>query len=76
MSNYCAGCRFDPADRTGDKACPFTTLYWDFLMRHEKTLARNQRMRLQVRNLERLGSGERRSLQRRAEKVRRVCYGH
>jgi deoxyribodipyrimidine photolyase-related protein len=76
MSNYCDGCRYDPAGRTGETACPFTTLYWDFLLRHEKALARNQRMRLQVRNLERLGTGERRSLQRRAENIRRLCYGH
>ncbi len=54
MSNYCAGCRFDPAKSTGDNACPFTTLYWDFLLRHERVLSANQRMALQVKNLARL----------------------
>jgi deoxyribodipyrimidine photolyase-related protein len=54
MSNYCAGCRFDPSKATGEDACPFTTLYWDFLLRHEKSLARNQRMAMQLKNLGRL----------------------
>jgi len=35
MSDYCKGCRYDPKQFTGEKACPFTTFYWDFLLRHE-----------------------------------------
>ncbi len=54
MGNYCAGCRFDPALSTGDAACPFTTLYWDFLMRHEALLRKNPRMAMQLKNLSRL----------------------
>ena len=53
MSNYCTGCRFKPDKAVGEDACPFTTLYWTFLMRHEKLLAKNQRMSIQVRNLKR-----------------------
>ncbi len=67
MSNYCTGCRYDPAKVTGGDACPFTTLYWDFLMRHEKRLAANRRMLLQVRNLTRLGAAERRAIRREAD---------
>jgi deoxyribodipyrimidine photolyase-related protein len=54
MSNHCQGCRFDPGLSTGPKACPFTTLYWDFLMRHEALLRKNPRMAMQLKNLSRL----------------------
>ena len=54
MSNHCTGCRFDPALSTGDTACPFTSMYWDFLMRHEGVLRQNPRMAMQLKNLSRL----------------------
>ena len=58
MSNHCDGCRYRPAERVGDRACPFTTLYWDFLDRHAKRLAANPRMALQVKNLARVPADE------------------
>ena len=59
MSNHCSGCRYDPAQSTGSKACPFTTLYWDFLMRHETLLKKNPRMAMQLKNLARLDDAAR-----------------
>lgn len=44
MSNYCGGCKFDPKKRTGEDACPFTTLYWDYLDRNADQFASNHRM--------------------------------
>lgn len=70
MSNYCAGCPARPDEATGDQACPFTTLYWDFLMRHEPVLAKNQRMALQVKNLQRKDAVERLAIQARARQIR------
>ncbi len=74
MSNYCDGCRFDPAKSTGDDACPFTTLYWDFLLRHERTLAKNQRMTMQLKNLTRLDATQRKAIQEQAGRVRAVNF--
>jgi deoxyribodipyrimidine photolyase-related protein len=73
MSNYCAGCRFDPAKAAGETACPFTTLYWDFLLRHEPRLAKNQRMTMQLKNLARLGPAERAAIRKQADRVRAKC---
>jgi len=54
MSNYCKSCVYNPKLRTGETACPFTTLYWDFLDRHKETFAKNHRMSQQVFGLKRL----------------------
>ena len=75
MSPHCKGCRYDPAQRSGDTACPFTTLYWDFLMRHEATLARNPRMALQVKNVARLTDVQKQAVGERAAAIRRGEIG-
>ena len=75
MSPHCKGCRYDPAQRSGDSACPFTTLYWDFLMRHEATLARNPRMALQVKNVVRLTDVQKVAVHERAAAIRRGEVG-
>jgi deoxyribodipyrimidine photolyase-related protein len=75
MSPHCKGCRYDPAQRSGDSACPFTTLYWDFLMRHEMTLAKNPRMALQVKNVARLTDVQKQAVNERAAAIRRGEVG-
>lgn len=54
MGNYCGPCKYDPKKRIGDDACPFTTLYWDFLDRHRDQFSNNHRMGQQIRGLDRL----------------------
>jgi deoxyribodipyrimidine photolyase-related protein len=70
MSNACKGCRFEPKQATGENACPFTTLYWDFLARHERLLAKNQRMTMQLKNLARKPAAEIRGIRRLADGFR------
>ena len=54
MTDHCKGCFYDPKKRTGDDACPFTTLYWDFLDRHKDDFKKNHRMFQQMSGLNRL----------------------
>ena len=55
MSDHCGDCRFDRKARVGEDACPFTTLYWDFLDRHRDRFVRNPRVARQVHAADRLG---------------------
>lgn len=71
MSNYCTDCRYDPAKAVGDDACPFTTLYWDFLARHKKELKTNNRMGMQLKNLDRKEDDEIADIQSQAAELRK-----
>jgi deoxyribodipyrimidine photolyase-related protein len=67
MSNYCSGCRYKPELKSGPGACPMTVFYWDFLMRHEAELLRNQRAALMMKNLARLDPEQRAAIQATAK---------
>jgi deoxyribodipyrimidine photolyase-related protein len=70
MSNFCAGCRYDPKQAVGEKACPFTTLYWDFLARHRRRFAANRRLAMQMRNLDRKPAADVAAIRRQAKALR------
>ena len=44
MSDYCKNCHYDYKTRFGEKACPFNSLYWNFIDKNKDKLAKNQRM--------------------------------
>lgn len=71
MSNFCSGCRYDYRKRTGEDACPFTTLYWHFLDRHADQLQGNARMKFAMANLRRVRSNpdELKAIHERAESL-------
>ena len=69
MGGPCKDCRYNPALREGDQACPFTTLYWDFLMRHETLLRQNPRMAMQLKNLARLTPEQRQAITQRTQAI-------
>lgn len=69
MSNYCRNCPFDPKDRTGLKACPFTTFYWDFLIRNRQRFRGNRRMTI-MRHVDRMSAEERSAISTLASRRR------
>jgi deoxyribodipyrimidine photolyase-related protein len=75
MSNYCSHCPYDPGEALGEGACPFTTLYWDFLMRHEERFKDHPRAGMQWRNLARLHDERRTAIRRRAAALIRSLSG-
>ncbi len=70
MSNHCAGCRFKPDVSVGPDACPYTTLYWDFLARHEARFAKHPRTALQWKNLGRKPADELARIRAQAAQLR------
>jgi deoxyribodipyrimidine photolyase-related protein len=66
MSNYCNGCRYKPDLKTGANACPFTTLYWNFLDKHEKMLTGNPRTALMAKNITKMSADERAAIRDQA----------
>jgi deoxyribodipyrimidine photolyase-related protein len=54
MSDYCRRCHYDVKASTGERACPFNHLYWDFVARHAERFRMNTRMAMPLRTLERM----------------------
>lgn len=67
MSDYCQGCRYHHTKRTGESACPFNYLYWNFLIVHEQTLRSNPRLGKNVLGLRHLDDEERARVQDQTE---------
>ncbi len=67
MSNYCQNCYFDPKKRTGETACPYNFLYWNFLIEHEVKLRANPRLGPNILGLSRVSEAERQLIQGAAQ---------
>jgi deoxyribodipyrimidine photolyase-related protein len=62
MGTYCKSCSFDPTQRSGAKACPFTVLYWNFLAKHSERFRNHPRMALMIKQLEKFSLEEREAI--------------
>lgn len=69
MSDYCKKCRYSPAKKTGEGACPFNPLYWHFMHRHRDRLESNHRIGRIYANWDRMGEEKQREYLESAEAV-------
>ncbi|MFM8186194.1 MAG: cryptochrome/photolyase family protein, partial [Alphaproteobacteria bacterium] len=58
MSNFCKNCHYDVKLATGEKACPFNYLYWNFLIENSENLKNNGRLFYPYSNLKRKSAKE------------------
>jgi deoxyribodipyrimidine photolyase-related protein len=66
MSDFCSGCRYDPQETTGETACPFNALYWDFIARHADRFRNHPRMAPIWRNWDRMSADRRDAIRLKA----------
>jgi deoxyribodipyrimidine photolyase-related protein len=74
MSDYCRGCRFNHKQRSGDNACPFNLLYWNFLIEHEDELRQNPRSGRNVLGLRYLDEDEKTQIRIEATEFLRMLF--
>jgi deoxyribodipyrimidine photolyase-related protein len=70
MGDFCDGCRYDPGKRTGDTACPFNFLFWDFLARHRERFEDHPRLGVLYRTFDRFAAAERQAIREQARRFR------
>ena len=69
MSNYCQDCYYNYKDKVGEKACPFNSLYWNFIDQHANLLSDNPRMGMMYSLWEKKSSDEKEALLIKANEV-------
>ena len=69
MSNYCGSCKYKPEVRFGSEACPVTTLYWNFLIKHQKQFDASPRTRLMTANLKRISDEDQKAITLHAKQI-------
>lgn len=69
MSNYCSSCSYKVGQKTGDKACPFNYLYWDFLQRNRDKLEGNTRLQMAYRTYDRMDLDRKSEIKRSSQQL-------
>lgn len=67
MSDYCKSCHYDVKRKTGERACPFNSLYWHFMVKHREQLSKNPRIGMIYKNWDKQSGDERAVITHQAE---------
>lgn len=68
MSHYCGDCYYDHKAKTGEHACPFNSLYWNFYDRNRKLLGDNPRIKMMYNVWDKMDSRTKKEYLLQAEK--------
>jgi len=69
MGNYCTKCQYDKGKRVGENACPFNSLYWNFLDDKQVHFQKNNRMSMMMSLLRKIPSPELVAIKERAAQI-------
>ena len=69
MSNYCGSCAYNYKEKTTKNACPFNSLYWNFLDEKRAQLASNFRMKMMYSILNKMPASEITAIQEKAHHI-------
>ncbi|MBR9845342.1 MAG: cryptochrome/photolyase family protein [Algicola sp.] len=69
MSNYCSGCQYNKSKKTGDDACPFNSLYWNFLDEKREQLGNNYRMGMMYSLSDKMDKQQLQSIKEKAQHI-------
>lgn len=69
MSNYCKDCHYKVSKKTEEDACPFNSLYWNFLDAKRDEFKDNQRMNMMMSLLDKKDPEEMEKIRERAKKI-------
>ncbi len=69
MSNYCDNCYYNKKEKTGNKACPFNSLYWNFLDDKREKLSGNFRMKMMYSLLNKMNAEDLHNIKLRAQDI-------
>jgi deoxyribodipyrimidine photolyase-related protein len=69
MSDFCKSCIYNPQEVVGEQACPFNSLYWNFISQHQGRLNTNPRLHYAYLNWNKMAEEKKKAILVKAAQV-------